>query len=88
MYIIYRIIMFLIWIEQTAILVQCVLSWIPIEPLRPVYEFCDRISAPLVDPIRRIMPVIAGLDFSPVVALMILQLVGKAVGMIFVGLMY
>lgn len=88
MYIIYRLITFLIWIEQTAILVEAVLSWIPVEPLRPVYNFCARISAPLVDPIRRVMPPIAGLDFSPIVALIILSLVGKAVWYIFAGMIY
>ncbi len=86
MYILYRIIMLVIDIVQFAILVNAVLSWIPVDALRPLYDITDRITAPLVDPIRRVLPVIAGLDFSPVVALVLLSFVGKAVGYIFMGL--
>ncbi|WP_127848892.1 YggT family protein [Lacticaseibacillus hulanensis] len=88
MYIIYRIIMLLIQIEQAAILVEAILSWIQIDQLRGVYEFCQRITAPLMNPIRRVMPIIAGLDFSPVVALVLLGFVSKAVSYIFIGMMY
>jgi YggT family protein len=80
--------MLLIQIEQAAILVEAILSWIQIDQLRGVYEFCQRITEPLMNPIRRVMPIIAGLDFSPVVALVLLGFVSKAVSYIFIGLMY
>lgn len=88
MYIIYRILIALIQVEQAAILVHAVLSWIPIQQLEFLYDICERITAPLMNPIRRIVPVIAGLDFSPVVGLILLGLVNTAINNIYIGLVF
>jgi YggT family protein len=37
----------------------------------------DRITAPLYRPIRRIMPDFGGLDFSPLVVLILIQVLQK-----------
>lgn len=43
----------------------------------PVREAVDRLVEPMLAPIRRIMPYTAGLDFSPVVLILIIQLLRR-----------
>lgn len=52
-------------------LIQAVLSWV--NPLAPVMPVLHTMTAPLLDPIRRIMPNLGGLDLSPLVLLIIAQ---------------
>ena len=53
------------------LLVQAVLSWVnPYSPLAaPAYQ----LTRSLLDPIRRILPAISGIDLSPLVAILLLQ---------------
>jgi YggT family protein len=54
-----------------ALILQAVLSWInPYSPLAaPIYQ----LTRPLLDPIRRILPTISGIDLSPLVVILLLQ---------------
>jgi YggT family protein len=52
-------------------LIQAVLSWI--NPLAPVMPVLHTLTAPLLDPIRRVMPTLGGIDFSPLVLLVLAQ---------------
>jgi YggT family protein len=56
-----------------AVIVDVLLSYF-MNPYHPVRAFLDRIVEPLLNPIRRVMPSIAGLDFSPLVLIVILQI--------------
>jgi len=53
------------------IIIQAVLSWVsPYHPLRP---FFDSLTQPLLKPIQRVIPLIGGVDLSPLFALLVLQ---------------
>jgi YggT family protein len=54
-----------------ATLVQAILSWV--NPLAPVMPVLQTLTAPLLNPIRRILPNMGGIDFSPLVLLVIAQ---------------
>lgn len=61
-----------------ATLIQAILSWV--NPMAPVMPILTTLTAPLLDPIRRVLPNLGGLDLSPLVlligaqvAMMILQ---------------
>ena len=60
-----------VYILIGALILQAVLSWInPYSPLAaPIYQ----LTRPLLDPIRRILPSISGIDLSPLVAILLLQ---------------
>lgn len=45
-----------------------------LNPFHPVMEFFRRLVSPLLDPIRRIMPPTGMLDFSPLVLILLVQL--------------
>jgi YggT family protein len=47
-------------------------------PYHPVKQALDRIVEPLLAPIRRFVPLIGMLDFSPLILIILLDLVSRA----------
>ncbi|HEV8536383.1 MAG TPA: YggT family protein [Candidatus Limnocylindria bacterium] len=68
-----------------AIFVRVITSWIPNArlPFR-LGEFVWNVSEPLLSPIRRALPLAGGLDLSPLVALLAIQ-VGERILLLLVG---
>lgn len=57
-----------------AIIIDAVLSFI-LSPYHPVREAFGRILNPLYAPIRRFLPSMCGFDFSPLVLILLIQVV-------------
>jgi YggT family protein len=57
-----------------AILIQVILSWVAPGSYNPMIGLVHRIAEPLLAPARRILPAMSGIDFSPLVVLIVLQL--------------
>jgi YggT family protein len=58
------------------ILIRIILSWVPgMGPDHPAVRVVHQLTSPILDPIRRMMPPVGGLDLSPVVAILLLSLV-------------
>jgi YggT family protein len=61
-----------------AIFVRVILSWIPGARLPfGLGDFVFGVSEPILSPIRRAMPFFGGIDFSPFIALLVIQLVSS-----------
>lgn len=60
-----------IYIMIGAVILQSVLSWI--NPYSPVAPLVNQLVKPLLDPIRRFVPLISGIDLSPLVAILLLN---------------
>lgn len=59
-----------------VIIVNALMSWISPDPFNPLVQLLTLISAPIVDPIRRVIPPLGGvLDISPILAIFALQFV-------------
>jgi YggT family protein len=59
-----------------AIFVRVILSWIPNARLPlGLGDFVHGVSEPILSPIRRAMPFFGGVDFSPFIALIAIQIV-------------
>lgn len=59
-----------------AIIIRAVLSWLTgVSALDPIARFFNTITNPLIQPIRRWLPPMGGIDFSPLVALLLIWLV-------------
>lgn len=56
---------------------QAILSWV--NPMQPVMPVLNTLLAPLLDPIRRFMPRTGMLDLSPLVLILILQVLQIAI---------
>lgn len=60
---------------MTAIVfIYALLSWI--QSASPVSDLLDRLVAPLLAPIRRYLPLVGGVDLSPLALLLALQIMG------------
>jgi YggT family protein len=60
-----------------AILLQVILSWV--NPHTPIASVLHSLTRPILAPIQRIIPAANGIDFSPVVALVVLQMLNISV---------
>lgn len=58
------------------IIADVILSYI-LDPFHPVRRFLDGIVQPLLAPIQRILPLVGGLDFSPLVLLILIDIVSR-----------
>ena len=57
-----------------ALLASAILSWLPrARVLTPVTTLLDRITEPILTPIRRRLPFFGGLDFSPLIAILLIS---------------
>ena len=65
-------------ILSVAIFIRIILSWVGMDPRNPVVIFLHDITEPILGPIRRFMPRMGMLDLSPMVAIILLQVVGRA----------
>ena len=61
------------------LIVYAVLSWVPnASPM--MHDLLGRLAEPLVRPLRRIIPLVGGVDLSPLAAIVLLQVVGIVLG--------
>jgi len=61
-----------------VVVIQAILSFF-MDPYHPLRRTLDSIVNPMLEPIRRFLPPIANLDFSPLVLIVILQLLGSLI---------
>ncbi len=64
----------LIWIYIIIIIIQAVISWVQPGSYSPFTVLLYQLSDPLVRPVRRYIPVTGGIDWSPFVVLISLNL--------------
>jgi YggT family protein len=57
-----------------AVIALAILSWISPSANGPLVEILVRISEPLIKPIRGILPSVSGLDFSPLILIVVLKI--------------
>ncbi|MGH8283853.1 MAG: YggT family protein [Gammaproteobacteria bacterium] len=70
-----KIIFVLVNLYFVTILVEALLSWTNQGQRNPVASLLWGVNAPLLQPIRKLIPLIGGLDLSPLVALILLQVI-------------
>ena len=56
-----------------AIIARALVSWVITDPYNPIVYWLDRLTAPIMEPLRRVIPPIGMMDVTPIVALLILQ---------------
>lgn len=65
----------LVWL----IIIRCVLSFIKHNPYQPVIRFVYDVTEWVMAPFRRIIPSAGGIDFSPIIAVLAVELVRRIV---------
>ncbi|MCX6065196.1 MAG: YggT family protein [Chloroflexi bacterium] len=55
------------------VLAHVILSYF-MDPYHPIRSFVDRLVEPLLAPIRKVVPLVGMMDFSPVILIILVQL--------------
>lgn len=58
-----------------SILLEAILSWTGQGHYNPISRMLWQLNAPLLGPVRKIIPPLGGLDFSPLVVIILLQVI-------------
>ncbi len=65
-----------LYLVMGLVLLGAILSWVnPYAPIRPTI---DTLTGPLLDPVRRVVPLLGGVDLSPLVVLIAAQVLLSA----------
>jgi YggT family protein len=69
----------LLQVLSAAIFFRAILSWFALDPRNPLIEILDQITEPILSPLRRVVPRIGMIDITPLVAIILLQVLAQAI---------
>jgi YggT family protein len=69
-----RLIVTLIDLYSFVVLAAVVMSWVRADRRHPFVQLVYNLTEPAIAPIRRVVPPMGGLDFSPMILLLALRL--------------
>lgn len=91
MYSVLRVITSLLDFYEWLIIAWCLLSWFPMREgslVADIATVINRLVAPYMALFRRFIPPLGGVDFSPVVAILVLSFVERALVRVVMGLAF
>lgn len=62
-----------------VVFVRVIISWIQLPPDNPVAHYSRALTEPVLEPIRKLLPASGGLDFSPLILLVLLRFIAGLV---------
>jgi len=65
------------WVLYVLIIARIAVSWLGLHPWHPVVRFLRAIVDPILRPFRRILPTFGGIDFSPLLAILVIFFVAR-----------
>jgi YggT family protein len=65
-------------ILKAAIIVRVISSWLPISPYSRWVSWSYRLSEPMLAPLRRVVPNLGGIDITPILAYILINLIESA----------
>jgi YggT family protein len=84
-YLLFTVIRVFFEVLSLAIIARALLSWFPISPYHPLVTILNQITEPILAPIRRYIPTTIGIDISPLVAIILLQVIERILLGLLVG---
>ena len=72
-----RFIYILCWVLTAIIFLRAFVSWFPVNSRNPFVVILYRITEPILMPLRRIIPRVGVMDITPVVAIVLLLIIGN-----------
>ena len=61
-----------------AVFFRAIASWLPIDREGPVIRALEAVTEPVLEPLRRVVPTIGMIDITPMVAMIVLQVISSA----------
>jgi YggT family protein len=68
------------------IIVRAVISWVSPDPRNAIVAFVYRVTEPLLAPVRNLLPAAGGIDFSPLVVLIAIQVIERLLVRVLIGM--
>lgn len=65
----------LIEIYSVIVFVAVIVSWLRLPPYNPIVRYTRMLTEPALAPIRKLVPPVGGLDFSPMILLILLWII-------------
>ncbi len=62
-----------------SIIARSLLSWFPIDQGSPLYQLLFRVTEPIINPLRKVLPTMGMIDLSPMAAIIMLIVMGQLV---------
>ena len=60
-------------IYSFIILAKVLISWVRVDPYHPIVQFLNAVTDPVLEPIKSVLPQTGMIDFSPIVAFLIIM---------------
>ena len=67
----------LIGLYEIVLIVRIVLTWVPHNPCHSAATLLYKITEPVLEPVRRVIPSIGGIDVSPIVVFIVLHFIKR-----------
>jgi len=78
--VLYRLADFMLSLYTWVIIAAALISWVNPDPYNPIVQLLRRVTEPVLRPIRNVLARYqAGLDFSPLVAILVIQFIQRVV---------
>ncbi len=69
----------LVNLVSIVLILHALMSFMPIAPWHPVRRFLDQLAEPIIRPFRGLIPPVGMFDFSIMVAIIVIQILGELV---------
>ncbi len=73
----------LVEIYSVVILARVLMSWVNVDPYSPLARVIFDLTEPVLAPVRNLLPPAAGLDFSPIIVMVLLNILGSILASMF-----
>ncbi|MDH7498422.1 MAG: YggT family protein [Syntrophomonadaceae bacterium] len=61
------------------VIARVILSWVRHDPRQTLIKFIYDVTEPIMAPFRRLVPSVGGIDFSPLLVILVIEMVRKLV---------
>ena len=73
-------------IYSILIIIRVILSWVSLDPRNALVGWVYRLTEPVLGPVRNLLPSLGGIDFSPILVLVGIQLLENLVVRMLIGM--
>jgi len=64
-------------IAMVVVIARAILSWVSPDPHNPIVRIINQLSEPILFPVRRRVPYFGGIDFSPIIVLLVIMFLNE-----------
>jgi YggT family protein len=72
---VFRVLQWVLYGLMALLVLEAIFSWV--NPHAPLAPFIRALNEPLLSPFRKVLPALGGLDFSPLLVLILLQILSR-----------